>query len=247
MNKYRYKPTRYTLCAVTVLCIFLISCETAQIPSPPAPVPVTVPVTQPVLPQQPFTIVALPDTQLYSKSLPATFAAQTQWIKDNTVSKNIVFTVQLGDITDSQRKMSEPVKGEWANAKKAMDLLNGLKYSVLPGNHDNLVNGKIDNKGAFTKEGKLLWDQVIKQHKNVSLVLCGHVCTESTITKTGEYGNVVNILLSDYQCDEKGGNGYLRLMEFIPSQSIIRVEAFSPLINKLRDKSTGFDLPYTFQ
>jgi 3',5'-cyclic AMP phosphodiesterase CpdA len=337
MNKYRCQPARYTLCAAIVLFIFLISCATAQILSPPAPVPVPVPVpvTQPVLPQKPFTIVALPDTQLYSKSLPATFAAQTQWIKDNTISRNIVFTVLLGDITASQYKNSAPVKGEWANAEKAMDMLNGLKYSVLPGNHDNLVNGKIDNtffnavfpytefdkyawygghypqngnensyslvdvsgqkllilsigffgrltqtttesskvfdwansaiakypgrgvivvthsmidnKGEFTKEGKLLWDQVIKQQKNVFLVLCGHNCTESTVTKTGQNGNVVNILLSDYQCDEKGGNGYLRVMEFIPAQSIIHIEAFSPLINKLRDKSTSFDLPYTFQ
>jgi len=324
---------RYTLSAVLVLFISLTSCTVAQIP--PAPQPAPVPVTQPVAPEKPFTIVALPDTQLYSKSFPATFIEQTQWIKDNTVSKNIVFTVHLGDITDSQHKSSELVKGEWTNAKNAMDLLSGLKYSVLPGNHDNLIKGKIDNsffnsvfpctefekyswygghypqngnenscslvdvsgqkllilsigffghltkttaelskvfdwanaaiakyperhvivvthsmihnKGEFLPEGKLLWDQVIKQHKNVFLVLSGHDCTESTITKTGESGNVIYILLSDYQCDEKGGNGYLRVMEFMPSQSIIHVETFSPLINQLRYKSTSFDLPYTFQ
>jgi len=333
MNKYSYKLARYTLSAILVLFTFLTSCTTTQIP--PAPQPAPVPVSQPFIPDEPFTIVALPDTQLYSKTFPATFTAQTKWIKDNSISKNIVFTVHLGDITDSQHKKSEPVKGEWANAKNAMDLIDGLKFSVLPGNHDNLVKGKvdntffnsvfpytefekypwygghypqngnensyslvdisgqkllilsigffghltqttaelsklfdwantaiakyperrvivvthsmIDNKGEFSSEGKLLWDQVIKQHKNVFLVLCGHACIEATITKTGENGNVVNILLSDYQCDEKGGNGYLRMMEFIPSQNIIHVETFSPLINKLRDKSTSFDLPYTFQ
>ena len=325
--------TRYALSALLVLLIGFTSCTIAQIP--PAPQPAVVPVTQPVTPQKPFTIVALPDTQLYSKTFPATFTAQTQWINDNTVSKNIAFTVHLGDIVDSQHNSSEPVKAEWTNAKNAMDLLNGLKYSVLPGNHDNLVKGKIDNtffnssfpytgfekypwygdhyplngnensyslvdisgqkllilsigffgnltqptvelsmmfdwanaaiakyperrvivvthsminnKGAFSRGGKLLWDQMIKQHQNVFLVLCGHVCTESTITKIGESGNVVNILLSDYQCDEKGGNGYLRVMEFIPSQSIIHVETFSPLTNTWRDKSTSFDLPYIFQ
>lgn len=324
---------RYTLSSLLVFLICFASCTTAQIP--PAPQPAQVPVAQPVAPKEPFTIVALPDTQLYSKSFPATFTAQTKWIKDNTVSKNIAFTMHLGDITDSQHKGSEPVKAEWTNAKNAMDLLDGLKYSVLPGNHDNLVKGKIDNtffnsvfpctgfekyswygghypqngnensyslvdisgqkllilsigyfgnltqptaelsmlfdwanaaitkyperrvivvthsminnKGAFSRGGKLLWDQVIKQHQNVFLVLCGHDCTESTITKTGESGNVLNILMSDYQCDEKGGNGYLRVMEFIPAQSIIHVETFSPLINTLRDKSISFDLSYTFQ
>ena len=324
---------RYSLSAFLVLLICLTSCTIAQIP--PAPQPAVVPVTQPTIPGKPFTIVALPDTQFYSKSFPATFIAQTQWIKDNTISKNIAFTVHLGDITESQHNSSEPVKGEWTNAKNAMDLLDGLKYSVLPGNHDNLVKGKIDNtffntvfpctefekypwygghypqngnensyslvdisgqkllilsigffgrltqpttelsmmfdwanaaiakyperrvivathalindKGEFSRDGELLWDQVIKQHENVFLVLCGHMCSESTITRSGGSGNVVHILLSDYQCDEKGGDGYLRVMEFIPTQSIIHVETFSPLTNKLRDKSPSFDLPYTFQ
>ena len=324
---------RYIFSAILVLLICLTSCTATQIPLPPQPAPV--PFTQSATPEKPFTIVALPDTQFYSKSYPATFTAQTQWIKDNTISKNIVFTIHLGDITDSQHNSSEPVKAEWTNAKNAMDLLNGLEYSVLPGNHDNFVKGKIDNtffnsvfpctefekyswygghyppngnensyslvdvsgqkllilsigyfghltqptpelsmvfdwanaaiaryperrvivathsmineKGEFLQEGKLLWDQVIKQHKNVFLVLCGHMHTESTVTMTGESGNVINILLSDYQTDEKGGNGYLRVMKFIPSQSIIHVETFSPLLNKLRDKSTSFDLPYTFQ
>lgn len=328
-----YSLARYALFTILVLFTFFVSCATSQIPTVPQRAPI--PVLQPVDPEKPFTIVALPDTQLYSKTYPATFIAQTQWIKDNTVSKNIVFTVHLGDITDSQHKKSELVMGEWANAKSAMDLLAGLKYAILPGNHDNLVKGKIDNtffnsifphtefeqypwygghypsngnensyslidvsgqkllimsigffghitqptaelsrvfdwanaaiaeyperrvivvthsminnKGAFLPDGKLLWDQVIKQHENVFLVLCGHDCNESTITKTGEYGNVINILMSDYQCDEGGGNGYLRVMQFIPSQSIIHVETFSPLTNKLRDKSASFDIPYTFQ
>jgi len=333
MCKHRYKPARYILSAILVLFIIFASCTTTQVP--PAEAPAPVPVVQPVPQEKPFVIIALPDSQYYSKSFPTTFIAQTQWIKDNTISKNIAFTVHLGDITDSQHKGSELVKGEWANAKNAMDLLDGLKYSVLPGNHDNLVEGKVDNtffnsvfpytefekfpwygghyplngnensyslvdisgqkllilnigffgyfaqttvelsklfdwantaiakyperrvivvthsminnKGDFLPEGQLLWDQVIKQHNNVFLVLCGHQHTELTTTKTGEYGNVVNILLSDYQKEKNGGNGYLRMMEFVPSQSIIHVETFSPLINKLRDKSPSFDLPYTFQ
>jgi len=335
MNKYRYTLARNALSTILILLTFLLSCTTTQIPSPPLQPPPPVPITQPVAQKIPFTIVALPDTQKYSKSYPATFIAQTQWIKDNTISKNIVFTVHLGDITDSQRKKSEPVREEWTNAKNAMALLDGLKYAVLPGNHDNLIKDKIDNtffnaafpyedfekyswygghypqngnensyslvevsgqklliisigffgnlteptdevsnifawansviakypersaivathsmvdaKGDFTRAGKLLWDQVIKRHQNIFLVLAGHACIESTITRVGEAGNIVNILMCDYQCDEKGGNGYLRLMEFVPSESIIHVETFSPLTNKLRDNSPSFDLPYSFQ
>jgi hypothetical protein len=337
MNKYSYRLVLYTLCSFLVLLTFLTACTAAQTPPapPPAQVHATQPVTPPVAPKKPFTIVALPDTQFYSESYPATFATQTQWIKDNTISKNIAFTVHLGDITDSQHSKSVPVEEEWTNAKNAMDILKGLKYSILPGNHDNLVKGKIvntffnsvfpytdfekyswycdhypqngnqnsyslvdisgqrllilsigyfgpltqpanelskmfdwankaiakyperrvivvthsmiDNMGEFSREGILLWERVIKQQKNVFLVLGGHNCTETTVTRSGESGNLVYILLSDYQCDKNGGNGYLRLLEFIPSKSVIHVETFSPLTNKLRANSASFDLPYTFQ
>jgi len=43
-----------------------------------------------------FTIVVLPDTQFYSESYPATFAAQTQWIVDNKDAMNIVYVAHEG-------------------------------------------------------------------------------------------------------------------------------------------------------
>ncbi len=338
MNKFRYKLACYTLSAILALFTSFISCTSVQITPAllPTQVSATLPISQ-VTQDQPFTIVALPDTQWYSEFYPATYTAQTQWIQDNTISKNIVFTVHLGDLVESQHDHNELVTEQWRNAKKAMDLLNGLKYSVLPGNHDNcnfatneinntffnsvfpytefekypwyaghypkngnensyslvdiscqkllilnigyfgdiseptdelskvfawantaiaqypersvivVTHALIGNDGGFLRPGRLLWDQVIKKHRNIFLVLCGHACTESTITQTGESGNVVNILLSDYQCDENGGNGYLRVMKFIPSESTIHVETFSPLTNALRPNSASFDIPYTFK
>ena len=338
MNNHRYKLACYTLSAILALFTFFISCSPVQTHPAllPTQVSATLPISQ-VTQDQPFTIVALPDTQWYSEFYPATFTAQTQWIRDNTVSKNIVFTVHLGDLVESQHDHDELVTEQWRNAKKAMDLLNGLKYSVLPGNHDNcnfatnainnsffnsvfpytdfekypwyaghypqngnensyslvdiscqkllilnigyfgdiseptdellkvfawanaaitqypdrgvivVTHALIGNDGEFLQPGRLLWDRVIKKHRNVFLALCGHECTESTITQTGESGNVVNILLSDYQCDENGGNGYLRVMQFIPSRSIIHIETFSPLTNALRPGSASFDVPYTFK
>jgi hypothetical protein len=48
-----------------------------------------------------FTIIAMPDTQYYSASYPATYAAQTQWLVDNRVSRNIAYIAQLGDCVDN--------------------------------------------------------------------------------------------------------------------------------------------------
>ncbi len=38
-----------------------------------------------------FTIVVLPDSQYYASAYPSTYTAQTQWIVDNRVARNIVY------------------------------------------------------------------------------------------------------------------------------------------------------------
>ncbi len=79
-----------------------------------------------------FTIVALPDTQFYSKSYPQIFRAQTQWIRDNKAAQNIQLVIGLGDIVDGG---GEPA--QWKNADAAVDLLDGVTpYMMTIGNHD---------------------------------------------------------------------------------------------------------------
>ncbi len=86
----------------------------------------------------PFTIVALPDTQKYSRyDVPeaqvATFKQQTQWIVNTIAQENIVFVTHEGDIVDSGG--TQPI--EWERADEAMDLLDGVvPYSTVIGNHD---------------------------------------------------------------------------------------------------------------
>ena len=58
-------------------------------------------------PREPFTIVALPDTQYYSLGYPALFTTMTSWIVENKDEKNIVFvnvdwdTYAKADLTTS--------------------------------------------------------------------------------------------------------------------------------------------------
>ena len=80
-----------------------------------------------------FTLVAVPDTQFYSESHPATFTAQTQWILDTRAALNTVFVTQLGDIVQN----IDAFEQEWINADTSMSLLDGnLPYNLAPGNHD---------------------------------------------------------------------------------------------------------------
>ena len=95
-------------------------------------------VTVTLVPQnQPFTLVALPDTQYYTHEISGgtreIFTAQTQWIVNHKDDSNIVFVLHEGDITDDNNAP------EWTNAKTSISLLDGVvPYALAVGNHDGL-------------------------------------------------------------------------------------------------------------
>ncbi len=81
---------------------------------------------------KPFTIVLLPDTQLYSQNFPDTYLAQTRWIKETATELNTEFVIHLGDLVQTPKSATE-----WQVADRAHKVLDGhVPYSVLPGNHD---------------------------------------------------------------------------------------------------------------
>ena len=97
--------------------------------------------TNPSIWAEDFTVVVLPDTQFYSKSYPAIFSSQTQWIVANQNTLNIAYVAHVGDIVDSYNQTSQ-----WDNALAAMSLLedplttglgDGIPYGLVPGNHDD--------------------------------------------------------------------------------------------------------------
>ena len=87
---------------------------------------------------QDFTVVALPDTQNYSEDHPEIYDAQTQWIVDNVVVRDIRFVTHLGDLVDEAATI-----GQWQNAFASMSILDGagVPYGTAPGNHDFLYPG----------------------------------------------------------------------------------------------------------
>jgi hypothetical protein len=79
-----------------------------------------------------FTLIHIPDTQIYCRDNPAAFNAQTQWIVDNKDAKRICFVTHTGDVVDDADSTTQ-----YDAAKVAMDKLTGIvPYSVTPGNHD---------------------------------------------------------------------------------------------------------------
>jgi hypothetical protein len=91
---------------------------------------------------QKFSIAVIPDTQyLFDEDRynPEVLAETLQWIVDHSREKNIVFTVQLGDIVNNG------LATEFAKASDVFKILdsNDIQYGYSAGNHD--INGGLND------------------------------------------------------------------------------------------------------
>jgi len=96
-----------------------------------------------------------------------------------------------------------------------------------------------------TNNTQYMWDSIVYPNPDIFLVLSGHVLGESNRTDNNIAGTPVHQILANYQGRTNGGNGWLRIMTFKPSQDIIHVETFSPYLNQYEtDANSTFTLDY---
>ncbi len=115
-----------------------------------------------------------------------------------------------------------------------------LTHSYLRGNER--IAG--DGYGVQGYNGQALWEKFVSRHENVFMVLCGHT-NVGRLTSRGRHGNEVHQILSDYQGWHNGGEGYLRVMTFVPREDRIDVETFSPVLDDyVRTPENAFSLEY---
>lgn len=110
-----------------------------------------------------------------------------------------------------------------------------------------VTHGYIHADGTYTDTenaaGLDIWNNIVSGHSNVIAVLCGHWDGEYWGTNTGTGGNTVYNLLTDYQDDPNGGNGWLRLYEFYPLEDEIRAVTYSPYLDQYQtDADSQFTL-----
>ncbi len=79
-----------------------------------------------------------------------------------------------------------------------------------------------------TSDGGDLWRNLVSRHPNVVLVLSGHIGGTGLLSSPTPHGNVVHQMLADYQSEEEGGAGYLRLIALLPDGASLRVRTYSP-------------------
>ncbi len=132
----------------------------------------------------------------------------------------------------------------WANS--TLSTYSNLEAIVV-------THSYIDDDGVKTLEGQLLWDNIIRGHDNIVMVLTGHKVEEKYVVEYGDSGNKINVLLANYQqrLGElqafTGGQGWLRLYRF--QGSTVSVKTFTPTYNRWETDSDSefvFDL-YTGQ
>lgn len=288
---------------------------------------------------KPFSIIVLPDTQIYAQSYPDIFYSQTEWVKENKEKLNIVCVVHEGDITNGNSEK------EWDVVNKAMSVLDGtVPYFMAVGNHDMILGGNAATRdsalfdktfppsrfekeawygghlgeslrnayysfdaggmkflvlclevgspddvlewangvaakhkgrrvivvthcymyfddtrvgegdnwsphayGSGNNDGEEMWEKFVQRHENIFLVLSGHILGDGLgrLTGTGERGNRVHQILANYQMKPNGGDGWLRIMTFVPDESKIVVTTYSPFLDEYADDDQNkFELGY---
>jgi len=285
-----------------------------------------------------FTLVALPDTQVYCQSYPQHFYAQTSWIAANVKKYDIKYVLHLGDVTNNN------TQAQWAVAKTAMKTLDGVvPYAIAPGNHDYGSNGGTANRSTYlntyfppanyksmatfggvmeagrldnsfhtfgglgsqflilalefgprdkvldwanrvvaghpdhrvilithaylyydsmrydwskygsgqswnphayatasspegTNDGEEIYQKLVRKHSNFLMTLNGHVLGDGLgdLVSKNDFGNESHQVLANYQMNTQGGEGYLRLIEFLPGGEKIQMKTFSPSKNQYK-------------
>ena len=95
-----------------------------------------------------------------------------------------------------------------------------------------------DNRGLIA--------DVVKKHDNLFMAICGHTCArESYWTELSPGGNIVHVLVTDYQCDaDKGAT--LRYYTFKPAENKICAYTYNaPTKTFETDANSQFCMDYT--
>jgi hypothetical protein len=136
----------------------------------------------------------------------------------------------------------------WANEalakhadRKAILVTHAYLYSDST-RYDFSKNGKSQKwhphnyAGRGGNDGEELWQKLVRKN-NFALTFNGHVLNGGLgfLASNNDRGNVVHQMLVNYQMRQLGGEGYLRILEFLPDGKTVHVKSYSPLYDKYLD------------
>ncbi|MDD5705688.1 MAG: metallophosphoesterase [Kiritimatiellae bacterium] len=98
------------------------------------------------------------------------------------------------------------------------------------------------DRAGDVNDGEELWRKLVRKN-NFALTLNGHVLAKGVgySTDTNDCGKAVQQMWVNYQNGPLGGEGYLRLLEFLPDGKTVQARTYSPFFDTyLRDPGNQF-------
>lgn len=166
---------------------------------------------------------------------------------DGSMSEDMLNTYQKFTVGDTKYMV---VNLDWGAPDEAVAWANEViaknpQYNVIVSTHaylnsdgttlDSEDEGAPTDYSSLNNNGDELWNELIKKHKNIVLVLSGHISTENIIvTKTqGDNGNTVTQMLIDPQTTDQNnvgtGLGLVTMLYFSEDGKNVDVEYYSTL------------------
>ncbi|WP_054024431.1 LamG-like jellyroll fold domain-containing protein [Bacillus sp. FJAT-28004] len=93
----------------------------------------------------------------------------------------------------------------------------------------------IDDNGQVSEggQGGLFWRDLVENYDQVFMMVGGHISGAGLNVKKKANGKEVLQVLTDYQSDIAGGNGWTSFFEFDEKSKEIRVKTFSPYVDSI--------------
>ena len=123
---------------------------------------------------------------------------------------------------------------EWANRVVEQSRFSEHTAILLTHSYtdnDNTRTTTANTGGVAGNAGEDLWDELVRPNPNFEFVFSGHIGGDGLgyIESLGEAGNTVHQMLFNSQFETRGGNGWIRLLEFLDDGQTVRLRTVSPL------------------
>ena len=135
----------------------------------------------------------------------------------------------------------------WANQIAGLSQYADHTAVVLTHNYlDSNSNRSTATNVAADASGQELWDNLVKTHSNFEMVFNGHFGGdgEGFLNSTSNSGKTVHQMFFNTQFETLGGDGWIRLIEFLEDGTTVRVRTYSPLLDLYR---TTAEYQFEFQ
>ncbi len=116
-----------------------------------------------------------------------------------------------------------------------------LTHNYLQGDNTRSTSTNV----AADYSGQELWDGLVKTHSNFEMTFNGHFGGDGAgvLRSTDNAGKGVEQIFLDSQFETYGGDGWMRVVEFLQDGKTVRVRTYSPFHDLYR---TGPDYEFTF-